>query len=38
MVKIESVVEAIKEHFPGTVGEKNAKAAERAYNEVKISG
>jgi 2-oxoacid:acceptor oxidoreductase gamma subunit (pyruvate/2-ketoisovalerate family) len=38
MVKIESVLEAIKEHFPGTVGEKNAKAAERAYNEVKISG
>lgn len=37
-VKIESIVEAIKERFPGTIGEKNAKAAERAFKEVKVSG
>ena len=33
-ITIESVVEAIKEEWKGADGEKNAKAIERAYNEV----
>ncbi len=32
--KLESVIEAIKERWSGSAGEKNAKAAEIAYNQV----
>ena len=34
-IKIESVVEAIKEEWRGAVGEKNAKAAVLAYERLK---
>jgi 2-oxoacid:acceptor oxidoreductase gamma subunit (pyruvate/2-ketoisovalerate family) len=36
LVGIDSVVEAIKERFPGSIGEKNVKAARRASKEVKV--
>ncbi len=36
LVKLESVQEAIKEVFSGSLGEKNAKAAEEAYNNTTI--
>jgi pyruvate ferredoxin oxidoreductase gamma subunit len=36
LVGINSVVEAIKEYFPGRVGEVNALAAEKAYKETKL--
>jgi len=35
-VKLESVLKAIKETWPGTAGEKNAKAAELAYQNLTI--
>jgi 2-oxoacid:acceptor oxidoreductase gamma subunit (pyruvate/2-ketoisovalerate family) len=38
LIGIDSVVEAIKERFPGSIGEKNAKAAKRASKEVQLSG
>ncbi len=38
LVRIESVVEAIKEYFKGRIGEVNAKAALQAYNETKLVG
>ena len=34
LVKLESLVQVTKERFRGAVGEKNAQAMERAYNEV----
>jgi len=36
LVKLESVQEAIKEVFSGSLGDKNAKAAEEAYNKTQI--
>jgi 2-oxoisovalerate ferredoxin oxidoreductase gamma subunit len=36
LVKLESVQEAIKETFSGTLGEKNAKAAEEAFNKTTL--
>ncbi len=35
-VKLESVKEAICKHWPGSVGEKNAEAATRAYASLKV--
>jgi len=37
IIGIDSVVEAIKERFPGSIGEKNAQAARRASKEVKVT-
>jgi 2-oxoacid:acceptor oxidoreductase gamma subunit (pyruvate/2-ketoisovalerate family) len=37
LVAIDSVVEAIKERFPGSIGEKNAQAAKRASKEIQVS-
>jgi len=34
IVKVESLIEVTKKRFAGPIGEKNAKAIERAYNEV----
>ena len=34
IVSLESLLDTIKERYPGEVGEKNAKAIERTYNEV----
>jgi len=34
-VSLESIIKIIKETFPGKIGEKNAKAAELAYEKVK---
>jgi len=34
IVKIESVIKAIKERYPGELGEKNAKAIQRTYEEL----
>lgn len=36
LVKLESVQEAIKETFSGALGEKNAKAAEEAFNKTVV--
>jgi 2-oxoisovalerate ferredoxin oxidoreductase gamma subunit len=36
LVKLESVQEAIKETFSGALGEKNAKAAEEAFNKTTL--
>lgn len=38
MIKLGSILEAMREKFSGKVGERNAKAAERAFKEVKITG
>ncbi len=38
LVRIESIVEAIKEYFPGRIGEVNAKAAMRAHEETRRVG
>lgn len=34
IVSLDSIIKIIKETFPGKVGEKNAKAAEIAYNQI----
>ena len=36
LVSIDSVVEAIKDYFPGRIGEVNALAAKQAYEETKL--
>ncbi|NPA47046.1 MAG: pyruvate/ketoisovalerate ferredoxin oxidoreductase subunit gamma [Thermococci archaeon] len=36
LVKLESVQDAIKEVFSGSLGEKNARAAEEAYNKTQV--
>lgn len=35
IIKINSLLEAIMKRFPGSIGEKNVKAVERGYKEVK---
>lgn len=35
IVKLESIVEAVKERFPGKIGEANADLIKKAYDEVK---
>jgi len=35
-VEMKSIIDAIKRRFPGAVGEKNAKSAIRAFDEVKL--
>ncbi|MCD4739914.1 2-oxoacid:acceptor oxidoreductase family protein, partial [archaeon] len=35
IVNIDSVVETIKERYPGSIGEKNASAIKRTYEETK---
>jgi len=35
LIKIESVEKAVKERFPGELGEKNARACRKAYNAAK---
>jgi len=37
IVDLESIIKATKERFPGEIGEKNAEAIRRAYNEVVIA-
>ena len=37
IVDLESIIKVTKERFPGEIGEKNAEAISRAYNEVGIS-
>jgi len=34
VVRLESVLETIRERFPGTIGERNVEAAKRAYEQV----
>ena len=38
VVKLESLIKVTKERFKGVIGEKNAKAMKRAYNEVTGDG
>ncbi len=35
LIKLESLLEAVKRRFPGEIGEKNVKAVERGYKEVR---
>jgi len=38
LVKLESLIHAAKEKFPGGAGERNARAIERAYKETRVMG
>jgi len=38
LVRLESLIQAAKEKFPGAAGERNAKAIERAYDETRMVG